>query len=68
MAEVLERLHRKLSSCGSKRVPFAKSVLVALLAFGLSACASLSRDSIENRQQITAQIKPATLRWSSGNA
>ena len=57
MAEVIERLHRKLSSCGSKRVTFAKSVLVALLAFGLSACASLSRDSIENRQQITAQIK-----------
>ena len=57
MAEVIERLHRKLSSCGSKRVTFAKSVLVTLLAFGLSACASLSRDSIENRQQITAQIK-----------
>ena len=35
---------------------FAKSVLVALLAFGLSACASLSRDGSWNRQQITAQI------------
>ncbi|MEK9587485.1 MAG: hypothetical protein VW349_03540, partial [Gammaproteobacteria bacterium] len=56
MTEVIERLHRKLLSCGSKRVTFAKSVLVALLAFGLSACASLSRDSSENRQQITAQI------------
>ena len=35
----------------------AKPVLVAILAFGLSACASLPRDSSENRQQITAQIK-----------
>ena len=56
MAEVIERLHRKLSSCGSQKVTFAKSVLVTLLAFGLSACASLPRDSSENRQQITAQI------------
>ena len=57
MIEGIERAHRKLRSCGSKKVTFAKSVLAALLAFGLSACASLSRDSSENRQQITAQIK-----------
>ena len=57
MIEVIERSQAKVIACGSKRVTFAKSVLVVLLAFGLSACASLSRDSSENRQQITAQIK-----------
>ena len=55
--EAIERLQRKLTSCRSKRVTFAKSVLVVLLAFGLNACASLSRDGSGNRQQITAQIK-----------
>ena len=57
MTEGIERAHRKLRSCGSKKVTFAKSVLAALLAFGLSACASLSRDSNGNMQLITAQIK-----------
>ena len=56
MIEGIERAHRKLRSCGSKKVTFAKSLLAATLALGLSACASLSRDSSENRQQITAQI------------
>ena len=34
-----------------------KVCLGSPLAFGLSSCASLSRDGSENRQQIAAQIK-----------
>ena len=57
MTEVIERLQRKFAFFESRWVTCAKPVLVAILAFGLSACASLPRDSSENRQQITAQIK-----------
>ena len=56
MTEVIERLQRKFAFFESRWVTCAKPVLVAILAFGLSACASLSRDSSENRQQIAAQI------------
>ncbi|MEK9529413.1 MAG: hypothetical protein VW491_10895, partial [Gammaproteobacteria bacterium] len=56
MTEGIERLQRKFASRKSRWLTCAKPVLVAILAFGLSACASLSRDSSENRQQITAQI------------
>ena len=57
MTEGIARPQRKFASCESRRVTCAKSFLVATLALGLSACASLSRDSSENRQQITAQVK-----------
>ena len=57
MTEAIERSQRKLLSGESKRVMCAKSVLAVALAFGLSSCASLSRDSSENGQQIAAQIK-----------
>ena len=56
MAEGVARLQRKFAFFESRWVTCAKPVLVAILAFGLSACASLSRDSSENRRQITAQI------------
>ena len=56
MIEVIERSQRKFASSELRWVTCAKPVLVAILAFGLSACASLSRDSNENRQQIAAQI------------
>ena len=57
MTEVIERPQRKLAPGESGRVMCAKSVLAAALAFCLSSCASLSRDGIENRQHIAAQIK-----------
>ena len=57
MTGITERLQRKFAFFESRWVTCAKPVLVAILAFGLSACASLPRDSSENRQQITAQIK-----------
>ena len=53
----IARLQRKFASCESRRVTCAKSFLAAILALGLSACASLSRDSSENGQQIIAQVK-----------
>ena len=56
MTEVIERLQRKCAFFESRWVTCAKPVLVAILAIGLSACASLSRDGSENRQQIAAQI------------
>ena len=57
MTEVIELRQRELAPSEPRRVTCAKSVLAAALALGLSSCASLSRDGIENRQQITAQIK-----------
>ena len=56
MTEGIEGLQRKFASSESRWVRCAKPVLVAILAFDLSACASLARDSNENRQQIAAQI------------